>query len=194
MKKIFVLAVSGLMMVSCGMMKGNSSTSNSSSSSQASETTQSTQVTQAQTTQTNQATQSSTDTQTTAYTNGQGAGNALLSLYNQYKADGKYDYKNIQNLMNTMQLVANCEGLKTNYKDTDYLKQFGTGLIASSLGLVTQNNVQTVTTSLVDMVKNSETVQNATEKVQSATTQAQNAADKTAQYASAISALLGALK
>lgn len=44
--------------------------------------------------------------------------NALLAIYHQYKADGnKYDYKNMQNILNTVTLVANCEGLKENYKD-----------------------------------------------------------------------------
>lgn len=175
MKKIFVLAVSGLLMVSCGLLKSSSNADSAQAQSEPTLTTK-TQSEQA-------AANAEAEKQQTAFTSGQGAGNALLSLYNQYKADGRYDYTNIQNLMNTMSLVANCEGLKSNFKDTDYLKQFGTGLIASSLGLVTQNNVQTVTSSLVDMVKNSETVQNAADK-------AQGAADKTAQYATAISTLL----
>ena len=135
---------------------------------------------------------------------GQGAGNALLNLYNQYKADGnKYDYKNMQNALNTVTLIANCEGLKDNYKNTAYLKEFGKGMVASSLGLVTQNNVETVTNSLVEMVKNSESVQNAknqtTQAVQSASNTAANYAESAAgyantaaQYAGALSTLLGA--
>ena len=135
---------------------------------------------------------------------GQGAGNALLNLYNQYKADGnKYDYKNMQNALNTVTLIANCEGLKDNYKNTAYLKEFGKGMVASSLGLVTQNNVETVTNSLVEMVKNSESVQNAknqtTQAVQNAGNTAASYAESAAgyantaaQYAGALSTLLGA--
>jgi hypothetical protein len=135
---------------------------------------------------------------------GQGAGTALQALYAQYKADGnKYNYKNMQNIINTMSLVSNCEGLKENYKDKTYLKEFGKGMVASSLGLVTQNNVETVTNSLVEMVKNSETVKNAqtqtTQAVQNAANQAQNTANQAAsyantaaQYAGALSTLLGA--
>jgi hypothetical protein len=124
---------------------------------------------------------------------GQGAGNALLALYNQYKADGnKYDYKNMQNVLNTVTLIAQCEGLKDNYKDKTYLKEFGKGMIASSLGLVTQNNVETVTNSLVDMVKNNETVQSATTQAQSTASQAASYANTAAQYAGALSTLLGA--
>ena len=126
-------------------------------------------------------------------TAGQGAGNALLALYKQYKADGnKYDYKNLQNAMNTITLIANCEGLKENYKDASYRSEFGKGLVASSLGLVAQNNVETVTNSLVEMVKSSDTVQNAASTAQSTANTAASYANTAAQYAGALSTLLGA--
>jgi len=121
---------------------------------------------------------------------GQGAGTALQALYAQYKADGKYDYKNMQNILNTVTLVANCDGLKENYKDKTYLKEFGKGLIASSLGLVTQNNVSTVTNSLVDMIKSSESVQNISSQAQNTASQAAQYANTAAQYAGSISNLL----
>ena len=76
--------------------------------------------------------------------------------------------------------------LKENYKNTTYLKDFGKGMIASSLGLVNQNNVQTVTNSLVDMVKNNE-------NVQAATTQTQNAANTTAGYLNTASQYAGSI-
>ncbi len=170
---IFVAAT--LIMAGCGFMK-NSTGSNQNSA----VSSQSTTTTTAQ-------------SGNTAVSAGQGAGNALLALYNQYKADGnKYDYKNMQNILNTVTLVANCEGLKDNFKDKTYLKEFGKGMIASSLGLVTQNNVETVTNSLVDMVKNSETVQNATTQAQSTASTAAGYANTAAQYAGALSTLLGA--
>ena len=170
MRKLILMAAV-MMMTSCGMMKNSTGT---------------TQTTAAQPAV-------STQSSTTAMSAGQGAGTALQALYAQYKANGnKYDYKNLQNIMNTMTLVSNCEGLKDNYKNTDYLKEFGKGLIASSLGLVTQNNVQTVTNSLVDMVKNSEAVQTATTQAQSTASQAASYANTAAQYAGALSSLLGA--
>ena len=169
MKKILCLSVAVMMMAGCGFMK-NSTSSNA-----------------PQTTNT-----AATNVASNALSAGQGAGNALMQLYNQYKADGKYDYKNLQNIMNTMALISNCEGLKENYKDKTYLKEFGKGLIASSLGLVTQNNVETVTNSLVDMVKNSETVQNATTQAQNTANTAAGYANTAAQYAGAISSLLSA--
>ena len=174
MKKIMIFVAAAMLMSSCGFMKN--STSNG----------QSDQV---------QSTTSTTTAQSSnaAVSAGQGAGNALLALYNQYKADGnKYDYKNMQNVLNTVTLIAQCEGLKDNYKDKTYLKEFGKGIIASSLGLVTQNNVESVTNSLVDMVKSNETVQSATTQAQSTASQAASYANTAAQYAGALSTLLGA--
>lgn len=174
MKKLFLMTAVAIMVASCGMLKNNSS----------SNTTSNTTAQPATTT---------TTTQTSATDAGQGAGNALLALYNQYKADGnKYDYKNMQNVLNTVSLIANCEGLKSNLKNKTYLSEFGKGMIASSLGLVTKSNVETVTNSLVNMVKESETVQNATEKAQSTASTAANYAATAAQYAGAISSLLSA--
>ena len=172
MKKAFLVVAAAVLMSSCGFLK-NSTTGASSNQT---------------TTQT-----ATTTTPANAQSAGQGAGNALLALYNQYKADGnKYDYKNMQNILNTVTLVANCEGLKTNFKDKTYLKDFGKGMIASSLGLVTQNNVESVTNSLVTMVKESETVQNATTTAQNTANTAAGYANTAAQYAGALSSLLSA--
>lgn len=170
MKKVLLMAVAAMMMAGCGMTR-NSTGSNAPAAS--------TQPTPVNT--------------TNAVSAGQGAGTAILNLYNQYKADGnKYDYKNMQNILNTVTLLANCEGLKTNYKDQTYLKDFGKGLIASSLGLVTQENVTTVTNSLVEMVKNSDTVQTATTQAQNTANTAAGYANTAAQYAGAIGSLLSA--
>lgn len=171
-KSIMLIAV--LMMTGCGMMK------NSAPSSQTAQT----------------APVSTVETANTAISAGQGAGSALQAIYAQYKADGnKYDYRNMQNILNTVTLLANCEGLKDNYKNKDYLTDFGKGMIASSLGLVSRDNVQTVTNSLVDMVKNSETIQNtkaqATQAAQNTVSQAASYANTAAQYAGALSTLLG---
>ena len=170
MKKLILFAAA-IMMTGCGFMQ-NSSSSNTAS------------------TQTAQTTPVRNSSSTAAMSAGQGAGSALQSIYTQYKADGKFDYKNMQNILNTVTLVANCEGLKDNIKNTTYLKDFGKGLIASSLGLVTQDNVTTVTNSLVNMVTNTETVQQATSTAQSGLYTAANYANTAATYASSIGSLL----
>jgi hypothetical protein len=171
MKKIMIFVAAAMMMTGCGMLKNNASSNTTTTTTPA----------------------ATTGTTVNAQNAGQGAGNALLALYNQYKADGnKFDYKNMQNALNTVTLIANCEGLKSNYKDKTYLKDFGKGLIASSLGLVTKNNVETVTNSLVEMVKSSETVQNTATAAKNTANTAAGYANTAAQYAGALSTLLSA--
>ena len=65
-------------------------------------------------------------------------------------------------------------------------------MIASSLGLVTQDNVERVTDSLVDMMKNNEKVQDSKTKAQETASTAASYANTAAQYAGALSAILGA--
>lgn len=166
MKKNILLAVAVAMLTGCGILNNGSSTNAAAT------------------------TGTTTSVSSNAQSAGQGAGSALHALYTQYKADGKYDYTNLQNAMNTVSLLSNCQGLKENYKNTTYLKDFGKGLIASSLGLVTQNNVQTVTNSLVDMIKSNENVQAATTQTQSAANTTANYLSTASQYAGSISNLL----
>lgn len=171
MKKVFLLTAVIVTMTSCGFMQNTSSN--------AAQTTN--QQTAAPAVQTN----------STARTSGESAGVALQALYTQYKAAGKYEL-NLQNTYNTMTLIANCEGLKQNYKDKNYLADFGKGLITGSLGLVSQNNVQMVTNSLVSMVTNSETVQEGKTQIQSGASTAADYANTAAQYAGALGTLLSA--
>lgn len=178
MKKSILFVAAAIMMAGCGFLKNSSSSNQQTASSQAATTTTTTTTAQAG---------------NTAQTAGQGAGNALLNLYNQYKADGnKFDYKNMQNILNTVTLVANCEGLKDNYKDKTYLSEFGKGMMASSLGLITQDNVEDVTNSLVTMVKESDTVKSASQTAQNTANSAASYANTAAQYAGALSTILGA--
>lgn len=167
MKKILLFVAAAMLMSACGVQKNSISGTN--------------------------AQQTSSQQATTALSSGQGAGDALYNLYRQFRADGnKYDIQNMQNVLNTVTLIANCQGLKTNYKDKEYLSDFGKGMIAGSLGLVTQNNVEKVTTSLVDMVKNSEEYQDTKTKAQNTASTAAGYANTAAQYAGALSMLLGA--
>lgn len=167
MKKTVLLIALAIVFASCGAMKGTSSQTSTAAGQG--------QSTVAQTTPSNNA---------TAIGAGQNAGAALLAMYNQYKADGnKYDYKNLNNIINTLQLVSACEGLKDNKGNKEYLKNFGKGMLGSAVGLVTESNVNQVTNTLTDMVVNNPTV----------TSAATTAADKlntAAQTASSISSIL----
>ena len=167
MKKTAFLIALAIVVASCGALKGTSSQTGSAAGSTGST-----------------AASTVTANNSTAVGAGQNAGTALVAMYNQYKADGnKYDYKNLNNIINTLQLVSACEGLKDNKSNKEYLKSFGKGMLASAAGLVTESNVNQVTNTLTDMVVNNPTV----------TSAATTAADKlntAAQTASSISSIL----
>ena len=125
MKKLLFLCATTAVLASCGMTSGTSTGASSTSTA----TTVATTV-------------------SAATSAGQNTGNAIHLLYTQYKADGKYDYKNVNNAINAALLLANCADLPKNVKNSTYLKEFGQGLITSSAGLVTQQNVASVTDNL----------------------------------------------
>ena len=146
MKKTALLIALAIVVASCGALKGTSSQT----SSNASSTQSSTASTVAS---------SALASSSSAMSSGKNAGSALLAMYNQYKADGnKYDYKNLNNIINSLQLVSACEGLKDNKSNKEYLKSFGKGMLASAAGLVTESNVNQVTNTLTDMVVSNPTV------------------------------------
>jgi len=68
--------------------------------------------------------------------NGLSAGKALLSLYTQYKDDGKLDLSNTVNITNIASLVSNIYGLTTKSNTTNFLS----GLISGSKNLVNNSN------------------------------------------------------
>lgn len=169
MKKAFILFAGAMLLASCATMGGSSASSST--------TTAGTSQQQASAVQAEPAQQ------------GQAAGMALKNLYAQYKADGKYDYKNMNNVINTLQLVNNCQGLKTNVKDSSFWKNFASGLILGSDMLVSTSNVEQVTNSLKNVVENVDTT-----KMQQAASTGASAINSAASAASSISSLLSLFK
>lgn len=101
-----------------------------------------------------QATSSTTTTESAGTTNGKAAGSALKSLYTQYKADGKLDMSNLNNIMNAATLATNVKGLKGQTDKTTFYKDFASGLILGSENLVSQTNSTAVMSGLTNLVNN----------------------------------------
>ena len=76
--------------------------------------------------------------------NGNSAGGALLSLFTQYKADGKLDMTNPTNIANLITLANNIKGL-ASVKNTG---SFLSGLISGSKNLVNKSNQTNVLSTL----------------------------------------------
>ena len=136
-----------------------------------------------------QPTQATTVTTSNAATQGQSAGAALKSLYAQYKADGKFDTKNLNNIINTLQLVNACSDLKNNAKQSDYWKNFVSGLILGSEQLVTEKIAQPVTEQLTSLAAQVDTT-----KLQQATTDVTAAAGSIGQAATSLSNIFSLFK
>ena len=79
--------------------------------------------------------------------NGNSAGSALLSLYNQYKADGKLDLKNTANITNILTLASNIKGLAQQTNTSSFLS----GLIKGSKNLVNNANSGSVLSALSNL-------------------------------------------
>jgi hypothetical protein len=139
---------------------------------------------------------SSTTTESAGTTNGKAAGSALKSLYTQYKADGKLDMSNLNNIMNAATLATNVKGLKGQTDKTTFYKDFASGLILGSENLVTSATSSNVMSGLSNLANNVD-LPSLTE---AATTAATNAATSAAakvvdsETTSAISSILSLLK
>lgn len=149
MKKIFYSLFLSLALVACGSMQQSTSTGSSSNAATQTPTTNTT-TTPSTTTTTNNA--SGMDTlagllgaaqqpaQSESYTAGQQSGVALKALYTQYKADGKLDFSNLNNLLNIVNLSAQVQKITKAEKGTVDYSEFGKGLVAGSVNLVNDLN------------------------------------------------------
>lgn len=72
---------------------------------------------------------------------GQTCGNAVLGLYNSYKATGTVNLTYGNNLTNALALATAYTQIKANKDNSNYRKAFANGLILSSAGLITNQNV-----------------------------------------------------
>jgi len=166
MKKVILFAAAALMMASCSLLQ-KSTTSTTTDATAATATTAAT-------------------TTVNPTTTGANAGTAMLALYKQYQADGKFNANNLTNIANAAALIANCQDLKSNYSNKDYLKQFGLGLMSSAASLVNTSNVNSVTDALVNVATQSETATNAVNTVTNAANTAASVANSAASTASSV--------
>lgn len=95
-----------------------------------------------------------TETVSAGTTNGQAAGAALKALYGQYKADGKVDMSNLNNIINLATLANNIKQLKGQTDKSAFYKDFAAGLITGSNNLVTSKNSTSVMSGLTNLVNN----------------------------------------
>lgn len=132
-----------------------------------------------------------------ATSNGQAAGAALKALYTQYKADGKIDLSNINNIMNLAALANNVKDLKGQTNKSAFYKDFAAGLVTGSNSLVTSSNSTAVMNGLSKLVNNVDLTAlqgKASEVVENVTTKGSAALEDANQIAMSVSSILKLLK
>ena len=149
MKKIFYSLFLSVALVACGSMQQSTTTGSSSNAATQTPTTNTT-TTPSTTTTTNNASgmdalagllgAAQQPAQSESYTAGQQSGVALKALYTQYKADGKLDFSNLNNLLNIVNLSAQVQKITKAEKGTVDYSEFGKGLVAGSVNLVNDLN------------------------------------------------------
>lgn len=149
-------------------------------------------------------TATSAETATAATSNGQAAGVALKSLFTQYKADGKLDMGNLNNLMNLAALATNVQGLKGQTDKTTFYKDFASGLVLGSNNLVNSANSTSIMSGLQNLVNNVDlsgltqkaetTKENLTEKLTTASSKANTAVANATEIAGAVTNILNLFK
>lgn len=149
MKKIFYSLFLSMALVACGSMQQSTTTGSSSNAATQTPTTNTT-TTPSTTTTTNNASgmdalagllgAAQQPAQSESYTAGQQSGVALKALYTQYKADGKLDFSNLNNLLNIVNLSAQVQKVTKAEKGTVDYSEFGKGLVAGSVNLVNDIN------------------------------------------------------
>lgn len=168
MKKIFYSVFLSMALVACGSMQPTTTPAGTSSNAatQAPATTQ-TPATSTTTTTTNTANgmealagllgAAQQPAQSESYTAGQQSGVALKALYTQYKADGKLDFSNINNLLNMVNLSAQVQKITKAEKGTVDYSEFGKGLVAGSVNLVNDINKEQVVNVLTQQLSKVDT-------------------------------------
>lgn len=165
MKKIFYSLFLSMALVACGSMQ-QTTTPAGSNANAATQTPASTQTTTTAPTTNNAngmealagmlgATQQ--PAQSESYTAGQQSGVALKALYAQYKADGKLDFSNINNLLNIVNLSAQVQKVTKAEEGTVDYTDFGKGLIAGSVNLVNELNQEKVVNVLTQQLSKVDT-------------------------------------
>lgn len=94
--------------------------------------------------QTDTAVEDTTQVVTLTAENGEAVGSALSSLYSQFKQAGQLDMKNPVNIANVVTIANNTKGISKTKDVADFVS----GLVSSSKGLITDENVSAVLSTL----------------------------------------------
>ena len=87
---------------------------------------------------------SNTSSDSAARSCGRNTANALVSLYNSYRANGTISLSNPTDLANTLVVATGYTNLRNNKNTPDYRKSFASGMVSAGTSLITSTNVEYV--------------------------------------------------
>lgn len=85
-----------------------------------------------------------------AAASGQACANATNALYKTYKSTGKIELSDANNVTNILAVVAAYNQLKAHKDDATYRKEFAKGAVAAGTGLITAQNADLFTNTLLN--------------------------------------------
>ena len=106
---------------------------------------------------------SGNSSESAAKTSGRNTANAILSLYNSYRANGTVSLANSADLTSTLVLATGYTNLRNNQQDPNYRKAFAAGMVSAGTSLITSSNVEYVINtmnSLTGLNVNPQTISN----------------------------------
>ncbi len=85
-----------------------------------------------------------TSSDSAAKASGRNTANALLSLYNSYKATGTVSLSNANDLTSALVVATGYTNLRNNKANSDYQKSFAAGMVSAGTSLITSANVNSI--------------------------------------------------
>lgn len=85
-----------------------------------------------------------TSSNSEAKNSGRNTANAILALYNSYRAHGTISLGNTNDLTSTLVLATGYANLRNNKGNAEYRKQFAAGMVSAGTSLITSANVENV--------------------------------------------------
>lgn len=87
---------------------------------------------------------SSSSSESAAKTSGRNTANAILALYNSYRANGTISLSNSADLTSTLVVATGYTNMRNNRQDPNYRKAFAAGMVSAGTNLITAANVEHV--------------------------------------------------
>lgn len=110
-----------------------------------------------------------TSSDSAAKVSGRNTANAILGLYNSYRANKTINLGNSNDLTNALVLATGYTNMRNNQQDPNYRKAFAAGMVSAGTSLITSSNVEMVINKMNSLTGLNVNAQNISNSVGTAT-------------------------